>query len=244
VVLIDTSDPVPAPALPVLTPQVLTMPFQPPVITSIEAAQGPPGLILPGAKVNLTGINLLGPDGTATVVVAGGITLTPSAASPTQVSVSLPPGLPAGTQTAYVAQLPLLGSPPVAHAGGPQSAPAAFTLLPLIRRTGSPPVYQITTQTGVGSPPADTITVVLDPAVQASQRAILALRPQAPGARPTLFGATLFNEGTATAPTNTLVFPVGIPAAGAYFVQVIVDGAESPLDMDGAGRPFGPTVSL
>jgi hypothetical protein len=244
VVLIDTSDPVPAPALPVLTPQLLTMPFQPPVVTSIAAAQGPPDLILPGTQIVLTGINLLGPDSTATSVLVAGTALTPSAASATQLTVTLPAGVPAGTQTAQVSQLALLGSPPVAHAGGVQSVPAPFTLLPLIRRSGSPPVYQITRQTGVGSPPADTVTVVLDPAVQAGQRAILALRPQAAGARPTLFDATLFTEGTATAtaPTNTLIFPIGIPPAGTYFVQVIVDRAESPLDTDGSLHPSGPTV--
>ena len=64
--------------------------------------------------------------------------------------------------------------------------------------------------TGIGSPPGDTVTVTLDPTVQAGQRTILALLPQAAGALP-----TLFDGGTATAPGNTLVFGIGIPPAKA-----------------------------
>jgi hypothetical protein len=239
VVLIDLPVPVAAPALPVLAPRLLTMPIQPPVVTAITATQGPPDRILPGAQINLIGTNLIGPIGTETVVLVGGTTLTPSAASATQLTVTLPATLAAGTQTAQVAQLPLLGSPPVPHAGGVQSAPAPFTLLPLIRRSGSPPVYQVAVLTGIGSPPGDTVTVTLDPTVQAGQRTILALLPQAAGALP-----TLFDGGTATAPGNTLVFGIGIPPAGNYFVQVIVDSSESPLDTDGSGQPVGPGITL
>jgi len=239
VVLIDLPVPPPAPALPVLTPVLLTMTMQPPVITAIAAAQGPPGLILPGAQINLTGTNFIGPAGTETVVLVGGMTLTPSTASATSLTVTLPASLAAGTQTAQVAQLPLLGSPPVPHAGGVQSAAVPFTLSPLIRRSGTPAVYQVAVATGVGSPPGDGVTVTLDPVVQVGQRTILALLPPGAGALP-----TLFDGGTATAATNTLMFAIGIPPSGQYFVQVIVDSSESPLDTDGSGQPTGPGITL
>ncbi|HUB14146.1 MAG TPA: DUF4255 domain-containing protein [Acetobacteraceae bacterium] len=239
VVLIDTADAVPPPPLPVLTTNVLALALQTPVITAVTAAQGPATLILPGAQINLIGNNLLGPPGTETVVLAGGVTLTPSAASATQLTVTLPATLPAGTQTVQAAQLQLLGSPPVPHGGGVQSAPAMFTLSPLIRRSGSPPVYQVAMQTGVGSPPADTLTVNLDPAVQPGQRTILTLRPPGTGTLP-----TLFDGGTATSATNTLTFPIGIPPPGAYLVQVIVGHAESPLDFDASGQAIGPGITL
>jgi Pvc16 N-terminal domain len=240
VVLIDLPVPTPAPALPVRTPVLLTVPFQLPVITAITATSGPPNLILPGAQINLTGTNLLGPAGTETVVLVGGTNLMPAPnASATSLTITLPATLAAGAQTAQVVQQPLLGSPPVAHGGGVQSMPAPFVLSPLIRHSGSPPVYQIAVAIDTGSPPADTVTVSLDPAVQTGQRSVLALLPQAPGALP-----TLFDGGTATAPTNTVVFTIGFPPAGNYFVQVIVAGAESPLDTDASGLATGPVITL
>jgi hypothetical protein len=239
VVLIDLPVPAPAPALPVLTPMLLTMTMQPPVITAIAAAQGPPGVILPGAQINLTGTNFIGPAGTETVVLVGGITVTPAVATATSLTVTLPASLAAGLQTAQVAQLALLGSPPVPHGPGVQSAAVPFTLSPLIRRSGSPPVYQVTLSPDVGSPPGDSVTVTLDPVVQVGQRTILALLPPGAGALPTLFDC-----GTATVATNTLVFAIGVPPSGEYFVQVIVDSSESPLDTDASGQPVGPGITL
>lgn len=239
VVLIDTADPIPLPAPPVLQPKLVVLPVVPPVISAVVSAAGAGVTILPGTQIKLIGTDLLGPSGTTTVVLVGGSSLTPSAASATEMTVTLPTGLPAGAQTALVVQEPLLGSPPVAHAGGVQSAPATFTLAPLIRRSVSPVTYQITVQTNVGSPPGDAVTVTLDPTVQPGQRVVLVLRPTAPGALPLLFVGD-----TVTAATNALVFAVAPPPPGAYFVQVLVDDAESPLDVDAVGNPIGPQVTL
>ena len=237
VVLLDTADAVPPPALPVLTPNLLLLAAKPPAVTSVVPVSG--DTILPGAQVNVTGTNLLGPTGTVTVVTIGSATLTPSAATPTQLTVTLPASLAAGWQALVVVQQPLLGVPPVVHAGGAQSAPAAFTLAPLIRRSGSPPVYQVAVQTGVGTPPGDQVTVTLDPQVAVGQRVLLSLLPAAAGARP-----LIFDGGTVKAATNAPVFAIGTPPAGSYFVQVIVDGAESPLDVDSGGHPTGPQITL
>jgi hypothetical protein len=239
VVLIDTSDATPPPALPVLQPKLVVLPVRPPVITAITPVAGPGGAIVPGAQINVTGVGLLGPAGTTTVVEVGGAALAPTAASATQLTVTLPLGLQAGLQTATVVQEPLLGLPPSPHAGGVQSTPATFTLSPLIRRGGSPVSYQIAVQTGVGSPPGDAITVELDPTVQPGQRVVLVLRPPGVGALP-----TLFDGGIVSAATNALIFTVAPPPSGVYFVEVIVDNAESPLDTDAAGNPIGPRITL
>jgi hypothetical protein len=172
------------------------------------------------------------------VVLVGSTPLPPSNPSATSLTVTLPAALPAGTQTAQVVQQPLLGSPPVPHGSGVQSVPFAFSLSPLIRRTGNPSIYQVTVLTGVGSPPSDTVAVTLDPAVQIGQRSVLLLLPQTGGP------PTLFDGGAATTSTNTLVFAVGIPPSGSYFVQVIVDGAESPLDANASGQSIGPGITL
>ena len=210
------------------------------MVTAVQPAlASPAGAILPGAQVNVLGANLLGPAGTLTVVQVGGATLTPSPAGTTQLTVTLPATLAAGWQALVVVQQPLLGVPPVAHAGGAQSAPAAFTLAPLIRRSGTPAVYQIAVQTGVGTPPADQVTVTLDPQIAVGQRVLLSLLPTVAGALP-----LLFDGGTVAAATNAPVFSIGTPPPGSYFVQVIVDGAESPLDVDAGGNPTGPEITL
>ena len=239
VVLIDTSDATPPPALPVLQPKLVVLPVRPPVITAIAPVAGPGGAIVPGAQINVIGVDLLGPAGSTTVVEVGGTALAPTTATATQLTVTLPLGLQAGLQTATVVQQPLLGSPPTPHAGGVQSTPATFTLSPLVRRGGSPVSYQIDVLTGVGSPPGDAITVVLDPTVQPGQRVVLVLRPPGVGALP-----LLFDGGMVSAATNAPVFAVAPPPSGAYFVQVIVDNAESPLDSDASGNPIGPRITL
>jgi hypothetical protein len=239
VVLIETSDAAPPPALPVLQPKLVVLPAEQPVITAITPVAGPDGAIVPGAQINVMGVALLGSAGSMTVVEVAGQALVPTAASATQLTVTLPLDLRAGLQTATVVQQPLLGSPPSPHASGVSSSPATFTLAPLIRRGGSPVSYQIAVQTGVGSPPGDAITVGLDPTVQPGQRVVLVLRPPGDGALP-----RLFDGGKVSAATNTLVFAAAPPQHGAYFVQVIVDNAESPLDSDAAGNPTGPRITL
>jgi hypothetical protein len=238
-VLLQTDDAEPAPGLPVLKPVLATFAAALPTISAImPAVPNASGAILPGAQVNLQGANLLGPTGTATVVLVGGAAITPSAATAEQLTLTLPATLNAGPQTLAVVQQPLLGSPPVAHAGGAQSAPAAFVQAPLIRRSAAPVVYEITVA-AAAAPAGDTIAVTFDPTAAAGQRILLSLTPAAAGSLP-----LIFDGGAVPAPTNVFTFPVGDPAAGSYFVQLIVDGATSPFDVDVAGNPTGPQVSL
>jgi hypothetical protein len=237
VVLIDAAETIPAP-LPVLDPRLVVTPLAPPIVTAIVPAPGSGSVIQPGALIIIQGSALLGPAGTTTVVQVGRTALTPSYATPTSLTVQLPSTLTAGTQTATVVQQLMLGTPPVPHPSGVQSDPSPFTLCPLIRRTESPLVYQITVQTNVPSPPNDAITVTLDPTIQPGQSVVLVLRPVAAGAPP-----LLFNGPAITAATNAAVFDLK-PPPGDYFVQVIVDGAQSPLDIDAGGQPIGPRVTL
>jgi hypothetical protein len=65
------------------------------------------------------------------------------------------------------------------------------------------------------------------------------LRPPGVGALP-----LLSDGGTVSAATDALVFTVARRPSGAYFVQVIVDNAESPLDSDAGGNPVGPRITL
>jgi len=247
VVLIETDDPVPPPPLPVLASNIYALPFRQPVVTGIVSAQGPNVLILPGSQILLIGRNFryIQPSGTqlipaATQVLIGNSLLTPLAASDTQLTVALPPDLPAGTQTAQVIQSLMLGTPPTPHQQGFQSDVAPFVLHPIIEKNVSPPGgYAVNVLAAVGSPAGEGVSVTVSPKVAAGQQAVLELLQLAqPGA------ARLVSAGAITAPTDTLVFPVAGVPAGNYLVRVRIDGAESPLDLDPSGAPVAPSVTL
>jgi hypothetical protein len=180
VVLIETDDTAPPPALPVLAPNIYVLPFQRPVITQITSAAGTGIPILPGSQIIIIGQNLLAaaspgspPTGSVTTVLVGGMKLMPAVVSSTRLIVSLPSSLAAGAQTATVIQSLELGTPPVPHNAGFQSDAAAFVLSPLIRRSSPPGSYDISIQQNVGSPPTTTITIGIDPSVQPHQKALL-----------------------------------------------------------------------
>lgn len=244
VVLIETDDAIPPPPLPVLKSNIYVLPFRQPVITAIRSALGPNSLILPDTEIVLTGRNFLptqsGSQSGSTQILIGGVPQTPIAISDTEITVLLPHGLPAGGQTVQVIQSLMLGTPPVPHQQGFQSDVATFVLHPVIQKTGSPPgAYDITVQTGVGSPPGDLITVRVSPTVAKGQRALLELLQLI---QPT--AARLFDAGFVQNDTDTLMFEVqGLPP-GEFLVRVRIDGAESPLEFDPSGAPVAPSITL
>jgi Pvc16 N-terminal domain/IPT/TIG domain len=240
VVLIETDDPPPPPALPVLTAGISALPFRQPVIASIQSAVGPDALIVAGSQIVIAGKNfILDPAAGSSSVTIGGQMQTPSAVSDTRIVTPLPPGLAAGAQTVQIIQAMMLGAPPVPHQLGFQSDLATFVLHPEISRSGSPASYQITVGPGAGSPPGVAVTVAVSPTVRAGQRAILELlQPVQPSA------ARLFDGGSATADTDTLVFQVPTLPSGSYLVRVRVNGAESPFDLDPSGAPVAPRIDL
>jgi hypothetical protein len=246
VVLIETDDPVPPLPLPVLAPEVYVLPFRQPVITQIISADGTDAPILPGSEIVLLGRNLVldqrsggSPPSGSTQVLIRGVSQDPMIASDTRIVVALPPGLPAGVEPVQVIQSLMLGVPPVPHRQGFQSDVATFVLHPTIQKTGSPPVYAITLETGGGSPPGNVLTIKVSPNVAKGQRALLELLQLA---EPT--AARLFDAGVVNAATDSLIFQLHGLAAGNYLVRVRIDGAESPLDLDPSGAPIAPSIVL
>jgi len=246
VVLIETEDRLPEPALPVLAPNIYALPFLQPVITQIASAAGPGFLIVPESLIVLSGTNLVAsqPVGEqivagTTEVVIGGIAQTPLSATDTRITVALPAGLQAGAQSAQVIQSLLLGTPPASHQGGFQSDVAALVLHPVIQSNGSPPVYDITVGQGGSSPPSDVVTLKVNPPVAKGQQALLELlQPATPAT------SHLFSAGPVTVATDTLSFNVHGLVAGQYLVRVRIDGAESPLERNAVGTPVAPVISL
>jgi hypothetical protein len=240
VVLIETDDATPAPPLPVLSTKLVALPLRQPVITQILSATDPSAVIVPDNPVMLIGRNLDPPMPGGTQVLIGGIAQTPSSVGPTRITVVLPSGLAAGAQTAQVIQSLALGTPPVPHPGaGFRSAIAAFVLHPMIQPSSPPGNYTITVAFNVGSPPGTAIEVQVDPVVRAGQRALLQLLPMAD---PSV--GQLFDGGTIASDTDTLTFDVPGLASGSYLVRVLIDGAESPLELDPSGVPVAPSITV
>jgi hypothetical protein len=238
VVLIETDDPTPPPALPVLAATVTALPFRQPAIASIQSTLGPDALIVPGSQIVIAGKNfILDPTAGSTSVLIGGETQTPIAVTDLQIITALPSDLAAGAQTVQIIQSMLLGMPPTPHQLGFQSDLATLVLHPEIRKSGS--TYQITVEPGSGSPPGVAVTAAVIPTARAGQRTILELLlPAQPSA------ARLFDGGVVAADTDTLTFQVATLPAGSYLVRIRVDGAESPLGLDPSGAPIAPIINL
>lgn len=244
VVLIEADDAAPPPALPVLSYRVAAQPMRAPVISQIAPLQNgnpdPGGPITMATDIVILGANLTAPSGGATQVEISGITQPPAAISARQITLALPAGLAAGVQTAQVSQQVMLGSPPVPHPGtGATSARAAFVLSPTIAPGAAPGSFAITVLPNFGSPPGPALQVQVTPTVQAGQRAVLQMLPQAAPAN-----GEIFDGGTQSSATDTLVFPIAGLPAGVYFVRVLINGAMSPLATGPGGAPDGPSVTI
>ncbi len=230
VVLFESDDAPVASAPPALGYQVLAAPFAQTTIRGIVSAAGAAAPIVAGSQIAISGAALTpAAGGSSTVVFNGAETIPPDAApAPTsgQVFVTLPADLAAGPNTAQIVQPLSLGSPPMPHPGaGPASNAFAFVLTPTIV-PGSIAVL------AAGSPPGRALRLGVAPQAQAGQRTLLLLTGVGSQTTRIVDGGTL----NATGPTLTFALPA-LPA-GHYGVQVMIDGARSPL---GAG---GPTVAL
>jgi hypothetical protein len=222
VVLIETDDPVPGPALPVLAYDIVTQSFALPVIDNIANAADPNSAIVDGATIVLAGTNLAATAPATTRVLVNGITLTPSAISPNSITVALlSGGLPAGVQAVQVVRSLQLGSPPVPHPGvGVMSGAASFVLAPTI------------TPGSLNAVAGPAITFDVTPQVKAGQRVVLQLLSQATSV------TELFDGGQLSAASSSLTVPTPGLASGTYFVRVLIDGALSSL------APTGPLITV
>ena len=242
VVLIETQAPIVAP-LPVLTRNLLVVPFLEPAIQSVSPQ------ILPyaaSAVLTLTGTNLTGSD---TVVIFDGAPGSPQ--TPTVIGngasiTALLPTLTAGVNTVRVVRQVNLGVTP--QTPFVESNSGSFILQPVIRRAATPPNdYLITVGSADNSttPPRIPVTVTVDPVVNATQKISLLLNElNVPaGQTPNTY---MFDAAAAdlTLPNQVLVYTQGVPS-GDYLVRIRVDGANSPLDIDTTSKAFvTPKVTL
>jgi hypothetical protein len=221
VVLIEP-DVTPAPALPVLTPQIRTVARRPPQITAIE-----PQMVTAGTATRVT---IRGTDLGDTVVTVGGTEVAPEAGdTPESLAVTLPTPLRAGILPVRATRMLALDSGPARPLF--QSNAAAL----VVRPTVSSVAFR-----AAGTPPAREIVVTVGPPLGTEQEVTLLLTRD-DGHSVML---TLASRDDATHP----VFAAATVAAGRYVVRLRVDGAESDLVLGpdpanpGASHFIGPQV--
>ncbi|HYI96147.1 MAG TPA: DUF4255 domain-containing protein [Bryobacteraceae bacterium] len=225
-------------ALPVMSRLIKAIPLQRPVIEEVlsQSAVGAPIVagqpILPGYRLVLRGSQLKGEE---TLVDVAGVEAIPADADITgiQIVVPLPAGVPAGTQSLQVVHRVDLGSPPAEHRGV-ESNQAAFVLRPVVQSVSA-----------VGASGKGDLNLTVVPAVGPRQRAVVLLN----GASSYSFLVPPRTDLASPppgepAPTTTLTVPFAKVQPGSYLLRLQVDGAESPLEVNGSGQFVGPKVTI
>lgn len=240
-------------ALPVQKRSVQAIPLRKPVISSIlsQAGAGAPvvanQVILAGYNLILQGAQFASED---TSVVVGGLEVFPAAGNLTDTSITipLPAGLLAGSQSVQIVQYLLLGSPVEPHRGV-ESDPATFTL--------SPSIAHITVSGLQGSGAelrSGELDLQVNPAVGSTQTVLLFLNALPPTGSPPEPLAYSFAADPLYSlqsppdplppPSPQIMIPFSGVQAGAYLVRVQVDGADSPVTQDASGRFVSPHVTI
>ena len=241
-------------ALPVRARKIYAMPFRQPVIEKImsQTQTGDPIVehqpILAGYNLVIIGKQLGGDDVRVNV---GGIEVTPAIGeiNNTQIIVPLPVALNAGVQGVQVVHQKLMGSPPLPHRGV-ESNVEAFVLSPRIEE---PITVSNVQATGNNLHSAD-LNLTVKPTVGNKQRVVLLLNEYSSGtlSPPVVvteplsysFSASPMAVLSPPAPTENITIPISGVSAGTYLARVQVDGAESPLGTDSAGRYDLPQVTI
>ena len=211
-------------ALPVQTPLVEVQPFTRVVLDSVRTADdGPP---VTGSRLILRGSGLLG---TTTWVTIGTTRLAPAADStPSALSVTLGPDVPAGFHRLQVVQV----------------RPAGIEPERVLARSNGLPVQVLPTVGNVTvAVAAADVQVSVDPPLREGQRATVNFARTSGGLAgdPPLVAAAF---PTITGPPVTqLAVPRGRLTAGIWLIRVEVDGAESVPTLSG-GVYAAPTVTL
>jgi hypothetical protein len=242
-------------SLPVRKRNIYVVPFQQPVIEQIlsQVTAAAPILgnqpILAEHRLVLRGQQLRGED---TRVRVGGVEVIPAASeiSDAQIIVPVPAALRAGVQGVQVIHQRLMGDPPLPHRGVESNA------LPFILRPRITAPIGVTDLHGSGGELRfATLNLTVTPAVGDTQRAVVLLNEF----QPALPSPPAAGEGTALAysfrvpprdllsppdASEQIAVPIGGVQAGTYLARVQVDGADSPLGVDGAGQYNSPLVTI
>ncbi len=229
VVIIEPSDLVPQPALPVQQPLLYVRPFAEPLIRQVSPTIGAGLPITAGATLIVEGTNLRGE---VTRVVVGGEEIAPASdqLTPTRIQVPLPASLSAGLHGLQVVHRLLMGDPPTEHRGF-ESNVAGVVLQPVISA-----INKSGASTSNGKVTL-TLTLTVQPQLRKDQRVSLLLN------RTSGKGEFAFSIPPLSADAPSVAIQAQKIDPGEYYVRLQVDGAESPLiDLNPASPSFGEMV--
>ncbi len=248
VILIESSRPAKS-ALPVTDRNVYLVPFDQPVIDSVEEESGESSPITALSTLIIKGRGLCGD---STQLLVSGIDLTAGITDlrPSMIKVKfpgpLPAGMRAGIQTVQVVQRIPMGAPQTPHAGF-ESNVDAFVLRPII--TANAPTSVVPGVVDGVNVNSGNIKIDFNPNVGKTQRVVLLLNELNPPVnRPARGYSFKAPPGNGVADPNTETSSVAIAFTnviqGEYLVRVQVDGAESLPALDGTGRYATPKVTI
>jgi len=221
VVLIEDTA-IPKPQRPVLRRGVAAEAMGNPVVDQVTSVPDPTAPITLASTISIKGRDMLG-DGA--LVRLSGVDVVPALATSIELRLALttvsPASLRAGEQPIQVVRETLVGDPPTMH----RSAISKMTTLMLHPR--------VQNATVVGN----AVRVALDLTVGARQSVALLILDVGTGVQRFLFaGPERIGDAA------TVEVPIAGVPSGTYLVQMLVDGAESPLTTDAGGAPTGPTL--
>jgi hypothetical protein len=245
VVLIESRRPTRV-SLPVRSFNIYAEPLSQPVIERVESAVGPSQPVLPTQPLVIYGQRLRG-QLTSVLVGDQEITPTPSDLSNTRIQLDIPPALHVGVQGVQVVHQRLISDPPTPHRGV-ESNVAAFVLHPVIQTDPVTGDYEIAllNRTVVNGLVRGTVNVDVLPSVGRDQRVSLLLNllenPASSRAPAYNFPAALWPDPNLDE-ISQVSFPINGVVPGNYLVRVLVDGADSPLEVS-AGAYSAPLETI
>jgi hypothetical protein len=246
VVLVESRQSVRTP-LPVRSRAIYVVPFQQPTIDRLLSKSTPaaPAVadqpILTGYTLVIQGSNLRSED---TVVTLGDLTvaLDTATVSDTQIALTIPSALRAGVTPVQLVHQVLMGSPPVPHLGITSNV-AAFVLRPQILS-----IVVINSQTDLSGLRSAVLRLQIAPFVGDMQTVVAILNEfHPPAGREALTYAFAVPPRITLSPPQSSEFidiPISGVEPGTYVLRVQVDGAQSPLTVDGGGFFSSPQVTI
>ena len=229
-VLIETDD-APFQALPVQTRNLRVLPFSYPVIDRVIALDDDKAPIFIDTVLSILGKQLRGE---ITSVLVGGREVAPLSVDQGRITFKLPKGSRPGVLGVQVLhKIHLRPEPAVPHRAF-ESNVASFVLRPRI----DPPIVPTDADPESGSPPGLQVAVDNDLSIGRSQRVVLTLNSVGGSGAYSVLAKPRNDD------TNACEFPILNIPPGRYFVRLLIDGADSPLDLDPTSENFGPTEIL
>lgn len=246
-VVVLTAEEPPTRALPVRTRHLVATTILRPTIAGAEAAQGAFEPVQVGTTLVITGTQLRGAESTTVGFGAVEVTPDPGLTTGNRVEVVVPGTVRAGVTGVRIIHRRLLGEPPAERLAG-QSGTHPVVVHPRVLPLAPGAVHGVEVDPDTDRR-SGSIAVSLEPAVGSAQHVTLLLNA-APGGsgQSYVFEDERRDREGDPEQTPDLDIPFAGVEAGTYLLRISVDGAETPLAVDGvAGSPtegqyVGPTV--